>query len=126
MPMVSAVRWYTLVGFAVGCLLINFIIAPVRNEIAVVAQFLGGLVAVLLVSRLIFWGMKRWNGGARRILLGHLLTLILVGGAAGFGEGDGDSFAYRASLSYVGPVLFWVLLELAVLRHRSRTEDPPP
>ena len=122
--MITAVKWYTLVGLAIGCLLINFIIAPVPNPMAVVAQFGGGLLGAYLFSRLVLWVMKRWNGGTLRILLGHFLTLILIGVLAGFGNADGGSFVYGAWLPYVGPVLFWALIELAALRHRSRTEGP--
>lgn len=49
------------------------------------AMLLGALVPTFLLSRLLLWITKRWNGGVPRLLLVHIVCGALAVAAAAYG-----------------------------------------
>jgi hypothetical protein len=82
--------------------------------------FVGAFVATFLVSRLLLWLVKSWDGGTRKVIVVHALSLVvcvllaLVGGA---GEGGSSSAIY--AMGYAAPQLLWMLMDLRNQRRLS-------
>ncbi|TIR16654.1 MAG: hypothetical protein E5X34_25300 [Mesorhizobium sp.] len=68
------------------------------------AMLLGALVPTFLLSRLLLWITKRWNGGMPRLLLVHIIcaALAVVASAYGYshdGAPDWSHSRYTSVLS---------------------------
>jgi len=86
-------------------------------------QIVGGLVPTFLVSRLLLWLMRSWQGGVQRIALAHAVSLLLAALIGGMGMADGGSFApLEAALAYSVPQGVWCLFDF--VRHARTTNRP--
>lgn len=84
----------------------------------------GGLLATLLVSRLIFLAMRSWDGGYPKAILGNLFSWITASLIAGIGMADGGPFAgSKAAILYGIPQLVWLVVDLLREFFRRRREE---
>jgi hypothetical protein len=58
-----------------------------------VGQFVGALFATGLLSRLFLWLFSGWDGGKRRIVLAHVMSLLTCGFLGGLGFANTGAFA---------------------------------
>lgn len=88
-------------------------------------QFTGGLVAMLILSRITMWALKGVGDNPRRIGLAHALAfaLAIVLGGFGFADGGAPRFGYAAA-SYALPALIVLAVDFLALKgRRSRRGD---
>ena len=84
----------------------------------IVADFVGGLIPTFIISRMLMWVMRSWNGGVSRLLLIHSISLLIISFIGAMGMADGGAFAgARAAALYAVPQIVWFLADL--WRHRS-------
>lgn len=87
-----------------------------------IGQFAGALIPTLLVSRLLLWVTRKWNGGVSRYLAAHLVSLLIASLLGGMGRADGGAFApIEAAAIYIGPQVVWLLVDLIRFAAMSRT-----
>lgn len=85
------------------------------------AFIIGALVPTFLISRLILWLMRSWQGGVRRLALAHCTSLLLAAFIGGMGLADGGAFAgAEAALSYSLPQAFWFAVDLYRYRRANK------
>lgn len=88
---------------------------------ATVGQFVGALIATYFLSRLLFWFVKSWDGGARKIVLVHAMSLIVCGLLGGMGFAADGAFAGAYAISiYAVPQFIWMVIDLL----RQRKQQP--
>ncbi len=81
-----------------------------------VATMAGGLIPTVLISRLLLWITRSWNGGIPRLVLANGVSLLAVALIAGMGMADGGAFAgAEAAILYVPPQAVWLTFDL--VRH---------
>ena len=82
------------------------------------AGWLGGLLPTFLISRLLLWFMKTWDGGTRRLVCAHGFSFLFVILIGGLGMANGGNFAgLEAAISFSIPQAFWFGVDF--LRHRK-------
>lgn len=83
--------------------------------------FVGALIATYLVSRLLSWFMKSWDGGTRKVVVVHAMSLVVCGliGGMSFAEDGAFAGAYAISV-YAVPQLIWMLNDLPRQRKRAQ------
>jgi hypothetical protein len=89
---------------------------------ATVGAFVGALVATYLLSRLLFWFLKSWDGGARRTIFVHAMSLIICILLGGIGFAINGAFAGVYALEiYAVPQFIWLVVDLVrgKLRHKD-------
>lgn len=85
------------------------------------AMLLGALVPTFLLSRLLLWITKRWNGGVPRLLLVHVICGALAVVASAYGYPDSGAPDWSRSLVYIVAQLIWLVVDLVRgRRHQSR------
>ena len=80
---------------------------------------IGGVVAMLLLSRLTLWIFKKLGDNERRIISAYLLAYgiaVLIGGM-GYADGGPPRFLYAAGV-YIVPALLWLVVDLLALKGR--------
>jgi hypothetical protein len=84
------------------------------------AMLLGALVPTFLLSRLLLWITKRWNGGVSGLLLVHVIcgALAVFASAYGYSHGAPD---WSHSLVYVVAQLIWLVVDFVRGRRQSQT-----
>ncbi|WP_133255051.1 hypothetical protein [Phenylobacterium hankyongense] len=84
-----------------------------------IGMAVGGVVGMLLLSRLTLWMFKRLGDNERRILVAHAVAYVLAVGLGGLGYADGGPprFLYAASV-YGLPTLLWLAMDLLGLKGR--------
>jgi hypothetical protein len=81
------------------------------------AILVGALVPTLLLSRLLLWITRTWDGGVSRLLLVHGVSLLICVLLGGLGLADGGAFAPGlATAQYALPQILWLAVDL--VRHR--------
>lgn len=91
-----------------------------------IGLFLGALFPPFLISRLMLWLMKNWDGAALRLIVAHFVSLVVISIVAGYGmANDGPFDGIRAALTY-GPLqLVWLIFDFVLmLRGKSVLLDP--
>jgi len=86
------------------------------------AMLLGALVPTFLLSRLLLWITKRWNGGVPRLLLVHAICAALAVVAAAYGYSHTGAPDWSYSLLYVVAQLVWLVVDF--IRGRRRQSQP--
>jgi hypothetical protein len=78
-----------------------------------IGQFVGGLVATYLLSRLCLWAAAKFNRSWPGILAAHGGSLALATIVAGYGYADGGppQFFYAFS-AYLLPQVVWLVVDL--------------
>ena len=76
----------------------------------------GALVPTLLLSKLLLWLLKSWNGGVLRLIFAHATALLIAMFVAGIAMTDRGPFA---GAGYIIPQLFWLCADI-VLRWVKR------
>lgn len=85
--------------------------------------FVGALVATFLISRLMLWLLKSWDGGAPRLVFAHAASWVAASFLAGMGMADGGAFAgARAAMSYALPQALWLIVDL--VRNQAPSAAP--
>lgn len=85
-----------------------------------IAFLIGALVPTLLLSRLVLLFLRKWEGGAQRLVFAHVVSLLGCTLLGGMGMADGGAFApVQAFGAYVLPQLLWLLLDVWRLRRKS-------
>lgn len=77
-----------------------------------VGFFVGALIATYLVSRLLMWLTKSWDGGKRKVLTVHAISLMmcgLLGALGGVAEGP---FGAVYLVGYAVAQVIWMLMDL--------------
>jgi hypothetical protein len=82
----------------------------------------GALVPTFLISRVILWLAKSWDGGIPRLLVVHVLSWLMCSYIAAMGMADGGAFAgVEAAFLYGVPQAVWLLFDLVrTVRKRRR------
>jgi hypothetical protein len=62
-------------------------------------MLIGGLVPTFLFSRLMLFILKRWKGGARRLVVAHCVSLLICVVLGGFGFSRHGEFAWIQALT---------------------------
>lgn len=83
-------------------------------------QLLAALVPTFLISRLMLWLLKRWNGRYLRYIATHAISGALAVVLAAYGFADGGSPDWDAGLVYLMAQTFWLGVDLLAFRGRSR------
>jgi|GEM_PF-998254 len=86
------------------------------------AMLLGALVPTFLLSRLLLWITKRWNGGVARLLLVHVICGALAVLAAAYGYSHTGAPDWSRSLVYIVAQLIWLIIDF--VRGRRRQSQP--
>lgn len=80
---------------------------------AALGQFIGALVPTFLISRLILWILRSWDGGSGRYITAHAISLSMSALVAGMGMADGGAFApLNAAMIYAIPQGIWLMVDL--------------
>jgi len=87
-----------------------------------VAMLLGALVPTFLLSRLLLWITKRWNGGVPRLLAVHVICGALAVIAAAYGYSHTGTPDWSRSLIYIVAQLVWLIVDF--VRGRRRQSQP--
>jgi hypothetical protein len=88
---------------------------------ATIGGFIGALLITYLLSRLFLWFLKSWDGGTRRTILVHVISLILCGFLGGLGFANNGAFAGVHALEiYAVPQLIWLVTDLVRAKLRRR------
>jgi hypothetical protein len=77
-----------------------------------VGQFIGALVATFLISRLLLWLMKRWQGGVARLASAHLVSVLVSCALSAVGHGEGGVLDWSRSGIYVVAQLVWLVVDV--------------
>lgn len=85
-------------------------------------EILGALVPTFLISRLVLWTMKRWNGGALRLVVGNLFSALICGALGGLGYADGGPFSWDAFAGYAAIQIVWLTVDIGRYVIRSRKD----
>src|SRR5262245_43723940 len=81
--------------------------------------FAGALVAVFLVSRLLLWLMRTWEGGGlARLSIANCFSWILASFFGGMGMG------LRAATIYIVPQSVVMIFDVSVYLWRQRNQPP--
>lgn len=76
------------------------------------AFILGALIPTFLLSRLVLWFTKTWDGNYRRLILVHSMALLIASLLGGMGMADGGAFAGAQALAtYFLPQLVWLAID---------------
>lgn len=90
-------------------------------------QFVGALVPTFLLSRLLLWVTKKWDGGLGRYFAVHLGSLLIAALIGGMGRADGGAFApIEAAGVYAIPQVIWLVVDLVQFNARSRAASAQP
>lgn len=85
-----------------------------------VGFIVGALVPTILLSRLGMWMLKGWDGGNRKIVVAHLISLLICSLIGGMGMADGGAFAgIQALMVYLIPQAFWAVAEMYRERQKA-------
>jgi murein DD-endopeptidase MepM/ murein hydrolase activator NlpD len=83
-------------------------------------QFVGALVPTFLLSRLLLWLTKRWDGGRGRYFTIHFGSLLIAALIGGMGRADGGAFApIEAAGVYAIPQVIWLIVDLVRFNMKS-------
>lgn len=86
-----------------------------------VGKFIGALLATYLLSRLLFWFVKGWDGGARKVITVHVMSLTVCGLLGGMGFARDGAFAGVYAISvYAVPQFIWMAIDLVRLRKQNQ------
>lgn len=88
---------------------------------AAIGTFLGALIATFLLSRLFLWLLRSRVAGFTRLAVAHVLSLVVVFVAAGFGYADEAGFKADAIVPYLIPETIWLVFDLWRLTRRRPT-----
>lgn len=84
-----------------------------------IAFMIGGLIPTFLVSRLLLWLMRSWDGGISRLVVAHIFSWLVAAFIGGLGMADGGAFAgFRAATLYAVPQGVWFLFDF--VRHKRK------
>ncbi|WP_421917385.1 hypothetical protein [Mesorhizobium sp.] len=86
------------------------------------AMLLGALVPTFLLSRLLFWASRRWNGGVLRLVLLHLISGVLACIASAYGNADAGAPDWSSIAPYIGAQLIWFVVD--IVRGRRQQSQP--
>ncbi|TPK96410.1 hypothetical protein FJ934_09710 [Mesorhizobium sp. B2-4-12] len=86
------------------------------------AVLLGALVPTFLLSRLLLWITKRWNGGVARLLLVHVICGALAIIAAAYGYSNTGAPDWSRGPVYIVAQLIWLVVDF--VRDRRRQSQP--
>ena len=82
-------------------------------------MFVGALVPTFLISRLLLWLLKRWDGGYVRYVVANAISGIASVVLAAFGNADGGSPRWDMGLIYLAPQAVWLVIDLFGYRGRQ-------
>lgn len=86
---------------------------------------IGGLIPTGLISRLLLWIMRSWEGGTARLVTANVLSWLVVSVIAGFGMADrGDFAGFEAAFLYALPQIVWLVIDMVRQRRKSATAFP--
>ena len=89
------------------------------GEMAILFMMIGGLIPTFLVSRLLLWIMRSWDGGIARLAVVHTFSWFVMAFVGGMGMADGGAFAgIEAAMLYFAPQAVWLLVD--ILRHKRK------
>jgi hypothetical protein len=96
------------------------------------AEWVGALLPTFLISRLMLWLMRSWDGGVRRLIMAHMVALLIATLIGGMGMADGGAFAAaKAFMVFAPPQAVWLTADW--LRRRAGKPEvinaslqPPP
>jgi hypothetical protein len=80
--------------------------------------FAGALVGVFLVSRLLLWLMRTWEGGLTRLSIANCFSWILASFFGGMGMG------LRAATIYIVPQSVVMVFDVSVYLWRQKNQPP--
>ncbi|RWI42825.1 MAG: hypothetical protein EOR88_26510 [Mesorhizobium sp.] len=86
------------------------------------AMLLGALVPTFLLSRLLLWVTKSWNGGVLRLLLVHIICGALAVVASAYGYSANGAPDWSHSSVYMVAQLIWLIVDF--VRGRRRQSQP--
>jgi len=82
-----------------------------------VGFFVGALIPTFLLSRLVLWLMRSWDGGVTRLALAHVFSWLIGAFIGGLGIADGGAFAgIQAAGMYALPQAVWFVVDM--FRHK--------
>ena len=77
---------------------------------------IGTAIMTFLISRLLLWVMRSWDGAVTKLVTVHVLSLVIAAFIGGMTMADADEFAgVRAAVIYAPAQMFWLLVD--VIRH---------
>src|SRR5262249_33315261 len=86
-------------------------------------EIAGALVPTFLISRLVLWLLRSWDGKAQKLMVAHGVSLLLISFIAGIGMADGGAFAGLHALGvYWIPQAAWFIVD--VVRYQKRFDKP--
>ena len=91
-----------------------------------VGMFVGSLLPTLLVSRILLLILKKWDGGWKKLVFAHVISLLLSGLLAGMGMADGGAFVpIKAIGIYALPQAIWLGMDLFLLKRKQSKLSAP-
>jgi|SRR5665213_3324132 len=88
---------------------------------------IGALAGAFVLSRLLLWFLKRWDGGAQKVALVHFVCLLVRGVGSEYGSGaDGANTVVYMISTYFLPQFIWVVFDLWRLQSRATTLAKKP
>jgi hypothetical protein len=82
--------------------------------------FIAALIPTFIISRLLLFVTRSWQGGIRRLLTVHAFSWLIAAFIAG-GLGDGGAFA--EGVKYLVPQLAWLLVDVIRARQKNPSEN---
>jgi hypothetical protein len=92
-----------------------------------VGGFIGALILTFVLSRLLFWVAKKWDGGTRKVFLVHAVSLtacvLFAIWDTFYMGGLRDIFPIKC-VSYAVAQLIWMGVDLFRQRKRDQSSAP--
>ena len=85
-----------------------------------IKYFLVAFLATFLLSRLTLWLLRKWDGGMKRLLAAHALSLAVCWAVFAFGTLDGKVYL-EGGVLFVLPQAVWFLVDY--FRGKSAREE---
>lgn len=88
-----------------------------------ISFFIGSLLPTFLISRLFLWLLKGWDGGYKKIIFSHIISILCTTLIAGAGGADGGAFAPVLAFTQYAPAQLILLFVDMIMRYKALKRD---
>lgn len=89
-------------------------------------EIIGAFVPTFLISRLLWWLLKRWDDTTPTLIIAHLLSAVLLCILSAFGHANGGSLDWSSSWLYIAVQGVWLVFDFVRIRRKVRQRQRAP